>query len=149
MSQAKNGDTVKVHYTGKLENGTVFDTSENREPLEFTVGEGQVIPGFENAVVGMQPGESKTAQIPAKEAYGEHHEEMVIQGPRDQFPPDVEPEVGQQLQVRQQHGQSFVVNVTDVSDDTVTLDANHPLAGQNLTFDISLVDIVPTNEQNG
>ncbi len=148
MTQAKNGDTVKVHYTGKLDNGTVFDTSENREPLEFTVGEGQVIPGFENAVVGMQPGESKTAQIPADEAYGEHHEEMVIQVPRDQFPPDVEPEVGQQLQVRQQNGQSFVVNVTDVSDDTVTLDANHPLAGQNLTFDISLVDIVPANDLN-
>ncbi len=148
MTQAKNGDTVKVHYTGKLDNGTVFDTSENREPLEFTVGEGQVIPGFENAVVGLQPGESKTAQIPADEAYGEHHEEMVIQVPRDQFPPDVEPEVGQQLQVRQQNGQSFVVNVTDVSDDTVTLDANHPLAGQNLTFDISLVDIVPANDLN-
>ncbi len=146
MTQAKNGDTVKVHYTGKLDNGNVFDTSENREPLEFTLGEGQVIPGFENAVVGMQPGESKTTAIPAEEAYGEHHEEMVIQVPRDQFPPDVQPEVGQQLQVRQQNGQSFVVNVTDVSDDTVTLDANHPLAGENLTFDISLVEIIPETE---
>ncbi len=142
MAEAKNGDKVRVHYTGRLSNGAVFDSSEDREPLEFTLGEGQVIPGFEKAVVGMQPGESKTAEIPASEAYGTRNDDMVIEVPREQFPPDVEPEVGQQLQVRQANGQSFVVNVTDVSDTVVTLDANHPLAGEDLTFDIELLEIV-------
>lgn len=142
MPQAKPGDTVKVHYTGKLDDGTVFDTSAEREPLEFTVGDGQVIPGFEQAVVGMNPGDSKTAKIPADEAYGPHRAEMVLQVGRDQFPPNIEPEVEQQLQIRQPDGQSFVVTVTDISETDVTLDANHPLAGEDLTFDIKLVEIV-------
>jgi FKBP-type peptidyl-prolyl cis-trans isomerase 2 len=141
MTQAKAGDTVKVHYTGKLGDGTVFDTSAEREPLEFTVGEGQVIPGFEQAVVGMNPGDSRTMTIPVDEAYGPHRTEMVLTVGRDQFPGNIEPEIDQQLQIRQPDGQTFVVTVTDVNDETVTLDANNPLAGQDLTFDIQLVEI--------
>lgn len=142
MAQAKNGDTVKVHYTGKLDDGTVFDTSNNREPLQFTIGEGQLIPDFEQAVVGMNPGESKTIQIPSENAYGPHHEEMVMEVDRSQFPADLEPKVDQRLQVRQQDGQEFAVTVTDVTEAKVTLDGNHPLAGKDLTFDIQLTEIV-------
>ena len=142
MAQAKNGDTVKVHYTGKLEDGTVFDTSINRDPLQFTIGENQVIPGFEQAVVGMNPGESKTTKVPADKAYGPHHKEMVIVVDRNQFPANLEPKVGQQLQIRQADGRAIVVTVTDVSESSVTLDANHPLAGKDLTFDIQLIEIL-------
>ncbi len=142
MVQAKTGDTVKVHYTGKLDDGTVFDTSANRAPLEFTLGQGNVIPGFENAVVGMEPGESKTTEIPSDQAYGPHHDEMLIQVTRDQFPEDVEPEVGQQLQVQQANGHQFIVSITEIKGDAITLDGNHPLAGKDLTFDIQLVEIV-------
>jgi peptidylprolyl isomerase len=142
MAQAKQGDTVKVHYTGKFEDGTVFDTSMNREPLEFTIGEGQLIPGFEKAVVGMEPGQSLTTEVPAAEAYGPYDEEMLLVVEKDQFPADVDPQVDQQLQVRQADGRTFVVRVTDVSDSEVTLDANHPLAGEDLTFEIELVEIV-------
>jgi peptidylprolyl isomerase len=143
MTQVKAGDTVKVHYTGKLDDGTVFDTSAEREPLEFTVGEGQVIPGFEQAVVGMAPGDSKTAKIGADDAYGPHRPEMVLSVERDQFPTNVEPELDQQLQIRQPDGPTFVVTVTGITDDgqQVTLDANHPLAGKDLTFEIELVEI--------
>ncbi len=147
MEQAKNGDQVKVHYTGKLNDGTVFDSSEGREPLEFTLGEGQVIPGFESAVVGMEKGENKTTNIPSEEAYGPHYQEMVLVVPRSQFPPDVNPQVGDQLQLRQPNGQSFNVNVTDITPDSVTLDANHPLAGKDLTFDIRLVEITPVKTE--
>lgn len=142
MIQAKPGDTVKIHYTGKLEDGTVFDSSVNREPLEFTLNGGQVIPGFEQAVVGMMPGESKTQKIPMEEAYGPYRSEMVIEVSRQQLPADLQPEVGQQLQVQQPNGQAVPVFVTEVTDATVTLDANHPLAGEDLTFDIQLVEIV-------
>ena len=142
MTQAKPGDTVKIHYTGKLEDGTVFDSSMNREPLEFTLNGGQVIPGFEQAVVGMMPGESKTQKIPMEEAYGPYRSEMVIEVSRQQLPADLQPEVGQQLQVQQPNGQAVPVFVTEVTDATVTLDANHPLAGEDLTFDIQLVEIV-------
>ncbi len=141
MTQAKNGDTVKVHYTGKLDDGTVFDTSQGQDPLQFTMGEGQLIPGFEQAVEGMAPGESKTVTIPSTEAYGPHREDMVMEIDRDQFPADQEPEVGQQYRVHQADGTPFIVTVTDVTDSNITLDANHPLAGQDLTFDIQLVDI--------
>ncbi len=139
--QAKSGDKVQVHYTGKLEDGSVFDTSQGREPLEFTLGEGQVIPGFEKAVEGMTPGESKTTQIPAEEAYGPRRSEMIMEIDRNQFPSNIQPEVGQQLQVRQPNGEGFAVTITEVNDNTVTLDTNHPLAGQDLTFDIQLVEI--------
>ncbi len=141
MEQAKRGDTVKVHYTGKLNDGTVFDSSNDREPLEFTVGEGEVIPGFEDAVVGMNQGETKTTKIDADEAYGPHRPEMIVTVERNMFPDDMDPEVGQQVQIRQANGQSFVATITDVTDEDVTLDANHPLAGQDLTFDIELLEI--------
>ena len=143
MTQAKTGDTVKVHYTGKLEDDTVFDTSTNRDPLQFTMGEGQVIPGFEQAVVGLNPGESKTINIPADEAYGPHRKEMIMTVPRNQFPADLDPKVDQQLQmVNRMDGRKTVATVTDVSESSVTLDANHPLAGKDLTFDIQLIEIV-------
>lgn len=120
----------------------MFDTSENREPVEFTLGEGQVIQGFNDAVAGMEPGESKTAEIPVDEAYGPRREEMLIEVARDQFPEDIAPEVGQQLHVQGQGGQPVPVTVADINDGSVTLDANHPLAGRDLIFDIELVDIV-------
>ncbi len=141
MVQAKPGDTVKIHYTGRLEDGTVFDSSSDRDPLEFTINQGQVIPGFEQAVLGMTPGESKTEKIPMDQAYGPHREEMVLEVSREQIPPDLNPEVGQQLQIQQANGQSVPVFVTDVTDAQITLDANHPLAGEDLTFDIELVEI--------
>ncbi|ABN57691.1 MULTISPECIES: FKBP-type peptidyl-prolyl cis-trans isomerase [Methanoculleus] len=147
MAQAKEGDTVKVHYTGKLEDGTVFDTSEERAPLEFTIGSGQIIPGFERAVVGMEPGEAKTATIPPEEAYGPRRDEMTITVDREQFPEDINPEPGQQLQVQQPDGRAAIVVVSDVSESSVTLDANHPLAGQPLTFDIELVDIISAAQE--
>ena len=139
-AQAKDGDTVQVHYTLKLEDGTVFETSIGGDPLQFTIGEGQLIPGFEQAVVGMSPGESKTVEIPADEAYP-YHDELVMVVDRDQLPEDLQPEVGQQLQIRQPDGQTILVKVIDVSESSVTLDANHPLAGKDLTFDIELVEI--------
>lgn len=142
MAQATTGDTVRVHYTGTLHDGTTFDTSEGREPLEFTVGGGQVIPGFDQAVAGMEPGDTKKVEIPSDEAYGPKREEMMLQVSPDQFPEGVDPEVGQQLQLSQPNGQNVVVRVTDVQDDAVTLDANHPLAGEDLTFEITLDEIV-------
>jgi peptidylprolyl isomerase len=141
MAAAKSGDTVRVHYTGTLNDGTVFDSSQGREPLEFTVGIGQVIPGFDQAVTGMQPGDEKTVTIPSGEAYGEHRPEMMATVPREQFPAEIQPEIGQQLQVSQD-GQNFVVTVVEVGADEVTLDANHPLAGEDLTFKLELVEIV-------
>lgn len=141
MPQAKQGDTVKVHYTGKLDDGTVFDSSQEREPLEFTIGTGTIIPGFEQAVIGMSPGESKTEVIPPDRAYGPYLEEMVLQIERQQLPAELDPEVGQQLQLEHPTGEVIPVIITDVSSSTVTLDANHPLAGEDLTFDIQLVAI--------
>lgn len=141
MAQAKNGDTVKVHYTGKLDDGTEFDSSNGNSPLEFTLGEGELIPGFEEAVVGMSPGESKTVRIASDQAYGPHQEEMVLVVERDQFPPHITPHLGQQLELRHPDGQAVSVTVTEVSPTGITLDANHPLAGQDLIFDIELVEI--------
>jgi len=138
MSQVKDGDTVKVHYTGTLEDGTVFDSSEGRDPLEFTLGEGQLIPGFEKTVLGMTAGESRTVNIPAGEAYGPYRDEMVLAVPRSQFPPDMAPEPGMQLQVGQDDDQGMLVTITRITDEEVTLDANHPLAGKDLTFTIQL-----------
>jgi peptidylprolyl isomerase len=142
MAQAKNGDTVAVHYTGRLEDGTVFDSSAERDPLQFTLGEGLLIPGFEQAVLGMSPGESKTAEVSADQAYGPHREEMVVDIDRQEFPPNFQPEVGQQLQIPQSDGRVTRLIVTDVSEQKVTLDANHPLAGRDLTFDIQLLGII-------
>ncbi len=142
MVQAKEGDTVRVQYTGKLEDGTVFDSSDESSPLEFTIGSGQIIPGFEQAIVGMEPGETKTATIRPEEAYGQRRDDMMLTIDRGQFPEDIEPEPGQHLQVQQPDGRAAIVTVSEVSESAVTLDANHPLAGQPLTFDIRLVDIV-------
>lgn len=141
MTEAKTGDKVKVHYTGKLADGTQFDSSVDREPLEFVVGAGEVIAGFEEAVVGMSAGETKTATINANEAYGHYDEDLVLEVGRDQFPPEITPEIGQQLQLHQDNGEVFGAVVTGFSDDLVTLDANHPLAGQILTFEIELLAI--------
>jgi FKBP-type peptidyl-prolyl cis-trans isomerase 2 len=141
MAQAKSGDNVKVHYTGKLDDGTVFDSSVDREPLEFTIGGGQLIQDFEQAVVGMNPGESKTVKIPSDNAYGPHRDEMLIVVNRSQFPENLEPKIEQQLQIRNQNGQSTVAKVVDISENNVTLDANHPLAGKDLTFEIQLTEI--------
>ncbi len=140
-AQAKNGNTVQVNYTGKLADGTVFDSSVGREPLEFTLGAGQMIPGFEKAVLGMKVGEKKTVTIPADEAYGPRRDEQIVELPREKLPSDLTPEVGQQLQMTRPDGGMIIVAITKVSDKTVTLDANHPLAGKDLTFEIELVKI--------
>ncbi|WP_141056569.1 FKBP-type peptidyl-prolyl cis-trans isomerase [Tepidiphilus succinatimandens] len=142
MNQAaKAGDTVQVHYTGKLDDGSVFDSSAGRDPLEFTVGSGQVIPGFEQAVEGMAVGQTKTVTIPAAEAYGDRVAEAVLQVPREQLPPDLEPEVGQQLVMQSRDGRQIPIVVVEVTEDSITIDANHPLAGRDLTFEIELVSV--------
>jgi peptidylprolyl isomerase len=141
MQQVKSGDTVQVHYEGKLKSGELFDSSEGREPLEFTVGSGQVINGFDKAVVDMEPGEKKTVHIPVADAYGERTSEALISVPRSEFPADLNPEVGQELQMSDDQGHVFPVVVAEVGDDHIVLDANHPLAGEDLTFDITLVKI--------
>lgn len=150
MAQAKKGDKVKVHYTGRLDDGSVFDSSECKDddcgcssgPLEFTIGEGEVIPGFEDAIVGMNIDETKSVHIPVDQAYGERLEEMVAQVPRTELPAGMTPEVGQQLEVTQEDGNVFPVLITEVTDTQISIDANHPLAGQNLNFDLRLVEIV-------
>ena len=145
MQQAQQGDKVKVHYQGTLKTGETFDSSEGREPLEFTVGSGQVIKGFDEGVKGMSVGEKRTLEIPVQDAYGEKSQELIIEFPKAQFPGDMTPEVGQQLMMSNGSGQSFPVTIKEVKEDSVLLDANHPLAGQDLVFNIELVDIVPTS----
>jgi peptidylprolyl isomerase len=141
MTQAKSGDTVKVHYTGTLDDGTIFDTSANREPLEFTIGDGRIIPGFEKAIIGMSTTESKTIKISCDKAYGPYNNEMVMVVEKRQFPPHITAEVGQHLQIPRADGQTIIVVVANVNESQITLDANHPLAGKDLTFDIQLVEI--------
>jgi len=141
LSKVKDGDTVKVHYTGSLEDGSVFDSSENKEPLEFTLGTGQLIPGFEKAVEGMTQGDKTKVTIPANEAYGQVREDLVISVPKNNLPEDVTPQVGMQLQLNQPDGQAVPVRITEVQEEEVTLDANHPLAGEDLVFNIELVEI--------
>lgn len=142
MPTAATGQTVRIHYTGTLADGTQFDSSEGRAPLEFTLGSGQVIPGFDVAVTGMEVGATKTVTIPAAQAYGEPRPEMVLEVGRDQFPAGVVPEVGQELHLQTPEGQHVPVRVVEVADDTVMLDANHALAGEDLTFALELVEIV-------
>ena len=139
MSSAATGDTVHIHYTGRLDDGTVFDSSQGREPLVFVLGSGQVIPGFDDAVTGMGVGESKTVTIAADRAYGPKRDEMVIEFPRTELPEGIDPQVGQHLQMSTPEGQAFQVEVVASDESTLTLDANHPLAGKDLTFDIELV----------
>lgn len=138
----KTGDKVKVHYKGTLTDGTVFDNSEGREPLEFTVGKGEVISGFEKAVDGMSVGQSKTVTISPDEAYGPHSDDNVLQVPKSQIPPDMKPKVGDMLQVSQPNRNPIPTTVIEVSNNSITLDANHPLAGKDLTFEIKLEEIM-------
>lgn len=141
MQQAKAGDTVKVHYHGRLTDGTTFDSSEGREPLEFEVGSGAVIAGFDNGVAGMSVGEKRTIQIPVDQAYGPKDPGMLVEFPKSNFPEDMTPELGMRLNMTNGSGQVIPVVITDVKVDTVILDANHPLAGEDLIFDIELVSI--------
>jgi peptidylprolyl isomerase len=141
MDSAKRGQTVRVHYTGTLEDGSVFDSSHGGDPLEFTLGSGQVIPGFDEAVAGMRVGESKSVTIPADQAYGPHRDELLLTIDRDQLPDEMVPEVGQTLQMSDGR-QTFPVTIREVGTSQVVLDANHPLAGKELTFDLSLVEVV-------
>lgn len=141
MQQAKRGDTVKIHYKGQLDDGTIFDTSEDGEPIEFTIGEGNVIPGFEDAVVGMATGEKKTEKIEAERAYGQHRPDLVFTIDRDQLPKGTSVDVGDFLKIGFADGGSASVQVAEIDDKSVKLDANHPLAGKDLTFDLTLVSI--------
>ena len=142
MRPAKHGDTVRVHYRGKLQDGSVFDVSE-REPLQFTIGGGQFISGFEEAVVGMKPGDSKTTELPVEKAFGPYLEERVVEVPKNKFARwDSRPTVGERVPIPQPDGSPIDVIVTEVTESDVIVDANHPLAGEDLTFDIELIDIV-------
>ncbi len=142
MTEIKDGDTVQVHFTGKLDDGTVFETTRDGDPLEFEIGADEVSPGFEEAVRAMTPGESKSVKVPADKAYGAHRDDMVQVVERGKLPSELEPEVGLALQINYDEKESMVVIITDVTDETVTLDANHPLAGKDLTFDIDFLKIV-------
>jgi len=141
MTEAKRGDTVKVHYRGTLKDGSVFDSSKDREPLQFTIGSGQVITGFEEAVSGMKVGEQKTVLIPCNKAYGELQEDLVMTVPQTQVPPDLNVEVGMRLEVGGVDGEVLRVTVIEVNENAVVLDANPPLAGKDLTFDLELMEI--------
>lgn len=141
MAEAKRGDTVTIHYTGTLEDGSVFDSSDDSEPISFTLGAGEVIPGFEDAVLGMSVGDKKTATIEAEQAYGEQHDALIMRVDRSEMPPETEVEVGDVLQVGLADGETATMVVTEMDAETVTLDANHPLAGKALTFALELVSI--------
>lgn len=141
MQVVKKGDTIKIHYHGTLNDGSIFDSSKQREPLEFEVGSGMVIPGFDDGVMNMKVGDVKTINIPFAEAYGPVQDEMIIDFPRSQFPEDMQPEAGMQLQMSDKSGQNFPVVVVSANDEIVKLDANHPLAGKDLTFELELMDI--------
>jgi peptidylprolyl isomerase len=145
MQQAQNGDKVRVHYHGKLRTGETFDSSNGREPLEFTVGSGQVIKGFDEGVKGMQIGDRKTVEIPVEDAYGAKEDERILEFPKSQLPEDLTAEIGMQLMMSDGQGQQLPVTITEVREESIVLDANHPLAGQDLIFDIELVEIVPTS----
>ncbi len=138
---AKSGDLVSVHYSGRLDDGTPFDSSEGREPLAFTLGAGQVVAGFDAAVDGMELGESKTVRLPAEDAYGDRREDLVLTVPRQALPDGVQPQLGQTVELGLQGGGSIEARVVDAAEDALTLDANHRLAGQALTFDLRLVDV--------
>ncbi len=142
MQQVKSGDKVKVHYHGRLTNGETFDSSEGKAPLEFEVGGGMVIKGFDDGVTGMEVGQKKTLNIPFDEAYGPRNPDMMIEFPKDKFPQDMELELGMPLMMSNDAGQQFQVVITEIKEEGVILDANHPLAGQDLVFDIELVEIV-------
>ena len=142
MSKVKNGDTVKIHYTGKLKDGELFDNSRDREPLKFIVGKREVISGLENSVIGMEAGGTKTIEIPPEEAYGPRREELVGEVMKSMLPDHIEPHLGQHLQIQNPDGNLSIVTIIEVKEDTITLDANHPLAGHTLFFDLELGEIV-------
>jgi FKBP-type peptidyl-prolyl cis-trans isomerase 2 len=141
MQQVKSGDTVKVHYHGRLTDGTTFDSSAGRDPLQFEVGSGMVIAGFDNGVLGMSVGQKKTIEIPVEQGYGPKDPGMVVEFPKSNFPDDLKPETGMQLNMTNGQGQVIPVVITEILEESVVLDANHPLAGQDLIFDIELVEI--------
>ena len=141
MSKTKNGDTIKIHYEGKLEDGNIFDNSRERQPLEFKVGNGDVIPGIEKGVIGMETGDTKTIEIPPDEAYGPRRKDLVIEVPKSDLPDEMTPTIGQGLRMRQPDGGHIDLIIADVKEETITLDANHPLAGHTLIFDLELVEI--------
>ncbi|MBN2122753.1 MAG: peptidylprolyl isomerase [Deltaproteobacteria bacterium] len=142
MSVSKSGDRVRVHYTGKLENGTVFDSSRDREPLEFVIGKGEVIPGFEEGVLGMEAGESKKISLSPESGYGQRRDELVVDVERSDLPGHIDPAVGQRLQIKLPNDNVIRVVITFVDESSVTLDANHPLAGETLLFDVEMVEIL-------
>jgi peptidylprolyl isomerase len=142
MAQAKQGDKVLVHYTGTYDDGTIFDSSVEREPLEVTIGTGMVIAGFDQALLDMEPGQKKSVNIPANEAYGPRAEELIAEIGRDRIPSDIPLEIGQQLQLSLTDGGEAIVLIVDLTDTTVTLDANHPMAGLDLNFELELVEIL-------
>lgn len=142
MAKAQDGNKVKVHYTGTLDNGTQFDSSVGREPLEFTIGEGMLLPMFEETVVGLEPGETAKVKISAAEGYGLRNEELVIKIEKANLPPTIIPEIGMKLQMRTPDGQPLIIKITEINDDHIFVDANHELAGQDLNFAIELVEII-------
>lgn len=142
MQEAKQGDTIKVHYTGKLNDGKVFDSSREREPFQFTLGGGQVIPGFNDGIVGMQVGDEKSFTIKSDDAYGPHRKELVLEVQREQLPEDFDPPYGEKLEMTNNEGQKIIVTVIGKTPEAIALDANPPLAGEDLTFDVELLEIV-------
>lgn len=138
----QNGDTIRVHYTGKLTDGTVFDSSDGRDPLEFPVGSGMVIPGFDNGVIDMEIGETKVIDIQARDAYGEKSDDMTVAIPREEFGPDFTANIGEQLLIQLGDGNQIPVTIIQIDEATVSLDANHQLAGKDLVFTVTLVEIV-------
>lgn len=142
MTEVKSGDKIRVHYTGRLEDGSEFDSSRDREPLEITIDAGQVIPGFNDGLMGMKAGEEKTVNIPAEQAYGAHSPERIMKVPLDQLPTEPELTIGMTLVGSDQNGGQFQVTITELDDETATLDGNHMLAGKNLIFDLELIEII-------
>ena len=142
MAQAKAGDKVRVHYEGQLSDGTIFDSSLEREPIEFILGQDTVIPGFEQAVIGMEVGESKDVSIPPEEGFGEYSEDLVVNIEKTILPPDINPELGMQLEVSSEEETPRVFTIADIAEDSITLDGNHPLAGAEIAFKIELLEIL-------
>ncbi len=142
MAQAKAGDTVRVHYEGQLSDGTIFDSSLEREPIEFILGQDTVIPGFEQAVIGMEVGESKDVSIPPEEGFGDYSEDLVVNIEKTILPPDINPELGMQLEVSSEEETPRVFTIADIAEDSITLDGNHPLAGAEIAFKIELLEIL-------
>ncbi len=142
MAHARTGNKVRLHFTGKLDDGTVFATSTDSEPIEFTLGQNQVLPGLEEAVEGMATGESKTVKIPSDQAYGPRRDDLTQEIPKEHLPADLRPQVGQRLQIDRRDGDSVIVSIAAVSDAAITVDANHPLAGKDLTFDLEMIEVL-------